>query len=72
MQISQTGGLIAAGSRQVALPMLQVGSIPIIERIVITFQQAGIFPIVIGTGADKSERRQLFCGLLDEHRSSAD
>ncbi len=53
MRISQTGGLIAAGSRQIALPMLQVGSIPIIERIVITFQQAGIFPIVIVTGADE-------------------
>ena len=55
MRISQTGGLIAAGSKQVALPMLQVGSIPIIERIVITFQQAGIFPIVIVTGANEED-----------------
>ena len=35
--------------------MLQVGSIPVIERIVITFQQAGIFPIVIVTGADEED-----------------
>ena len=62
MRISQTGGLIAAGSRQVALPMLQVGSIPIIERVVITFQQAGIFPIVIVTGADEEDVKYRMAG----------
>lgn len=53
MKISKFGGLIAAASKRAALPMLQVGSIPIIKRIVISFQQAGIFPIVIITGADE-------------------
>ena len=62
MRISQTGGLIAAGSRQMAFPMLQVGSIPIIERIVITFQQAGIFPIVIVTGADEENVKYRMAG----------
>jgi molybdate transport repressor ModE-like protein len=55
MRISKIGGLIAAASKRDALPMLQVGSIPIIKRIVISFQQAGIFPIVIITGVDEDE-----------------
>ncbi|WP_101696252.1 NTP transferase domain-containing protein [Clostridium minihomine] len=55
MRISKVGGLIAAASKQAALPMLQVGTIPIIKRIVISFQQAGIFPIVIITGADEEQ-----------------
>lgn len=53
MKISKFGGLIAAASKKAALPMLKVGSIPIIKRIVISFQQAGIFPIVVITGADE-------------------
>ena len=53
MKISRFGGLIAAASKKAALPMLKVGSIPIIKRIVISFQQAGIFPIVVITGADE-------------------
>ncbi|MDF2802748.1 MAG: putative DNA-binding protein [Anaerocolumna sp.] len=55
MRISKFGGLIAAASKKNAMPMLQVGSIPIIKRIVISFQQAGIFPIVIITGANDDE-----------------
>lgn len=55
MKISKFGGLIAAASKKAALPMLQVGTIPIIKRIVISFQQAGIFPIVIITGVDEEE-----------------
>ncbi|MEA4894219.1 MAG: NTP transferase domain-containing protein [Oscillospiraceae bacterium] len=53
MRISQIGGIIAAASKKEAFPLLQVGNIPIIRRIVITYQQAGIFPIVIITGADE-------------------
>ncbi len=53
MHISQVGGIIAAASKKEALPLLQVGNIPIIRRIVITYQQAGVFPIVIITGADE-------------------
>jgi len=55
MKISKFGGLIAAASKKSALPLLQVGSIPIIKRIVISFQQAGIFPIVIITGVEEEE-----------------
>ena len=55
MRISQIGGIIAAASQKVARPMLQVGSIPIIRRIVITFQQAGVFPIVVITGVDEAK-----------------
>jgi molybdate transport repressor ModE-like protein len=46
--------------------MLQVGSISIVERIVITFQQAGIFPIVIITGADEEKLRYRLsgCGVI--------
>ncbi len=57
MHISRVGGIIAAASLKTAVPMLQIGSISIVERIVITFQQAGIFPIVIITGADEENLR---------------
>jgi molybdate transport repressor ModE-like protein len=53
MRISKFGGLIAAASKRAAQPLLQVGSIPIIKRIVLSYQQAGIFPIVIITGAEE-------------------
>ena len=55
MRISRFGGIIAAASKSVAQPMLQIGTIPIIKRIVITYQQAGIFPIVVITGKDEEE-----------------
>lgn len=55
MKISKFGGLIAAASKKASIPMLQVGSIPIIKRTVISFQQAGIFPIVIITSTDEEE-----------------
>lgn len=55
MQISQVGGIIAAASKKDAVPLLQVGTIPVIKRIVISYQQAGIFPIVIVTGVDEDE-----------------
>ncbi len=55
MYKSRVGGIIAAASKKDAIPLLQIGSIPIIKRIVITYQQAGVFPIVIITGADEDE-----------------
>jgi len=55
MFISRTGGIIAAASKKEAVPLLQIGSITIIKRIVLSFQQAGIFPIVIVTGTDEFE-----------------
>jgi molybdate transport repressor ModE-like protein len=47
--------LVAAASRKATKPLLQIGSIPIIKRIVITFREAGIFPIVIVTGTQEAE-----------------
>ncbi len=55
MKISRIGGIIAAASKRDAEPLLQIGTIPIIKRIVISFQQAGIFPIVVVTGAEEDE-----------------
>ncbi len=55
MYKSHVGGIIAAASKKDAVPLLQIGSIPIIKRIVITYQQAGVFPIVIITGANEDE-----------------
>lgn len=60
MKISKVGGIIAAASKNVAKPLMQVGTISIIRRIVISYQQAGIFPIVIITGVDEDEvKKQL-------------
>lgn len=55
MRISRVGGIIAAASHAAAKPLLQIGTIPIIRRIVISFQQAGIFPIVVITGVDEDQ-----------------
>ncbi len=57
MKISRTGGIIAAASRKIARPMLQVGSISIVRREVITLQQCGVFPIIIITGSDEYDVR---------------
>lgn len=55
MKFGEVGGVIAAASKRDAVPLLQLGTIPIIKRIVLSFQQAGIFPIVIVTGTDETE-----------------
>ena len=55
MYVSNTSGLIAAASIKHSKPMLQIGDITILKRIVITMQQTGIFPIVIITGVDYYE-----------------
>lgn len=59
MKLSKVGGIIAAANKKVAKPLLQVGEISIIRRIVITYQQAGIFPIVVITGAEETEVKKL-------------
>lgn len=60
MKLGQVGGIIAVANMDSALPLLQVGTIPIIQRIVITYQQVGIFPIVVVTGPEEDEiKRQL-------------
>lgn len=63
MRIRKVGGIIAAASQSVAQPLLQIGTIPIIRRIVISYQQAGIFPIVVVTGAAEAEVRHELSGL---------
>lgn len=57
MKINNVGGIIVAASIKRARPMLQLGSIPIVKRVVLAFQQAGIFPIVIITGTQEDEVR---------------
>ena len=74
MNISPTGGVIAAASKKDALPLLQIGSISILKRIVLSFQQAGIFPIVIVTGTQEEEvKHQLSgCGVVFLHNDDCE
>lgn len=58
MKISEVGGIIAVANKDTARPLLQVGTIPIIRRIVITYQQVGIFPVVIAVGGDDEELKR--------------
>lgn len=60
--ISQVGGVVAAAGGSVSNPTLRLGSISIIQRIVITYQQAGIFPIVVVTGSQADEVRYQLAG----------
>lgn len=66
MKLGKLGGIIAAANKDAAVPLLQVGTIPIIQRIVITYQQVGIFPIVVvtGTGADEIKRQLSPYGVI--------
>ncbi|MBQ9148030.1 MAG: NTP transferase domain-containing protein [Oscillospiraceae bacterium] len=66
MKLGKVGGIIAVANPETAVPLLQVGTIPIIQRIVITYQQVGIFPIVVVTGPEEDEiKRQLSsCGVV--------
>lgn len=58
MKISKVGGMIAVANREVAKPLLQVGTIPIIRRIVITYQQVGIFPVVVVVNREYEELKR--------------
>ena len=55
MKFGSVGAVIAAASKKDAVPLLKVGSIPIVRRIVLTLQQAGVFPIVVVTGTQELE-----------------
>lgn len=55
MKFGSVGAVIAAASKKDAVPLLKVGSIPIVRRIVLTLQQAGVFPIVVITGTEELE-----------------
>ena len=58
MDLCKVGGIIAVANQEVAKPLLQVGQIPIIRRIVITYQQVGVFPIVVVVGGDDEELKR--------------
>ena len=60
MILSKTGGIIAVASKRGAKPLLHIGEIPVIQRIVLTYQQVGIFPIVVVSGTEEAEvKKQL-------------
>jgi len=62
MFISKVGGLIAAASQKATRPTLQLGGISVVKRIVLTMQQAGIFPIVVVTGVEADEVKYQLAG----------
>ena len=55
VKFGKVGGMIAAASKKDAAPLLQIGSISIIKRIVLIMQRAGVFPIVVVTGTEEQE-----------------
>ena len=60
MKLATVGGIIAVANRDTAIPLMQVGTIPIIQRMVITYQQVGVFPVVVVTDVEDDEiKRQL-------------
>ena len=60
MELTTVGGIIAVANRDTAVPLMQVGAIPIIQRMVITYQQVGVFPVVVVTDVeDEDIKRQL-------------
>lgn len=60
--LSKTGGLIAAASKRVTQPMLELGGISVVKRLVLTFQQMGLFPIVVVTGVEADEVKYELAG----------
>ncbi|MCD8138901.1 MAG: NTP transferase domain-containing protein [Planctomycetaceae bacterium] len=62
IQISRVGGVIAAAGGSTAKPTLRIGSVSNVQRLVTTFQQAGIFPIVVVTGVQADEVRYQLAG----------
>jgi len=57
MRISRVGGIIAAANERSAFPLYQIGDTTAVKRIVMIFQQAGIFPVVILSGAEEDQVR---------------
>lgn len=55
MRFSSVGAVIAADSSKNAVPLLKVGNIPVIQRIILTLQQAAVFPIVVVIAAHETE-----------------
>lgn len=51
----EVGGIIAAANKSISYPMKKIGSISLIQRIVLTYKKAGIWPIVVITGYEEPE-----------------
>ncbi|MFV0412855.1 MAG: NTP transferase domain-containing protein [Oscillospiraceae bacterium] len=60
--ISSAGGLIAAASKKASRPTLQLGGLTVVKRLVLTMQQAGLFPIVVVTGVEADEVKYQLAG----------
>ncbi|QXE17711.1 NTP transferase domain-containing protein [Clostridium sp. 001] len=65
-----TGGIIAAAGKtsekDETYPLRKIGSITIVKRIVLTFQKAGVSPIVVITGyrSEEIERNLAYYGVI--------
>ncbi len=62
MHISKAGGLIAAAGPEATRPKLLPGSLTAVDHIAQTFQQAGLFPIVVVTGFEAEEVKYRLAG----------
>lgn len=58
----EVGGIIAAASKCAAYPMKKIGSISLIQRVVLTYKKAGIWPIVVVTGFEEPEIKSNLMG----------
>ncbi len=47
MKFGTTGAVIGGASKDSGTPMMMLGSIPVLKRIVLTLEKAGVFPIVV-------------------------
>ncbi len=59
MRFGSNGAVIAAHNN----PLMTIGSIPVLRRLVLSMQMAGIFPIVVVTGAETAEVVHLLSDL---------
>jgi molybdate transport repressor ModE-like protein len=57
MKISHVAGLITAGREGADAPLKMLGDASAITRVVLTLKEAGVFPIVVVTGAQTDEVR---------------
>lgn len=55
MKFGKTGAVIGASERENGKPLIKVGAIPVLRRIILTLQSAGVFPIVVMTGENEEE-----------------
>lgn len=59
MRFGSNGAVIAAHNN----PLMTIGSIPVLRRLVLSMQMAGVFPIVVVTGAEAAEVIHLLSDL---------